>query len=197
MQDDDDTDREEISDDDSEDAGESTLSSDIEEDNFDNQQEVLHLDQARRDELIRTTRVPLPKKQNHANTVFARTSLPNLRRPAGTMAPPLLKRQKSTINILHKSDILPAQVLPLPKAGGDHDVPQPNASGDHNVPQHQKATFEVAKRFIKGIVLTKTPWPIICDEKYSMVDKAWQRAIEAQDRQWALAGAPVGTPSVC
>jgi len=93
MQDDDDTDREEISDDDSEDAAESTMSSDIEEDNLDNQQEVLHLDQARRDELIQTTRVPLPKKQNHANTVFACTSLPNLRRPAGAMAPPLLKRQ--------------------------------------------------------------------------------------------------------
>jgi hypothetical protein len=30
-----------------------------------------------------------------------------------------------------------------------------------------------------------------------MVDKAWKLAIEAQDRQRALAGAPVGTPSVC
>jgi len=30
-----------------------------------------------------------------------------------------------------------------------------------------------------------------------MVDKAWNLAIEAQDRQWALADAPVGTPSVC
>jgi len=69
--------------------------------------------------------------------------------------------------------------------------------GDHNVPQHQKATFEVAKRFMEAIVLTKTPWPIISDEKYSMVDEAWQIAIEAQDRQRALAGAPVGTPSVC
>jgi len=43
-QDDDHTDREEISDDDSEDAGESTLSSDIKEDDLDTQQEVLHLD---------------------------------------------------------------------------------------------------------------------------------------------------------
>jgi len=51
-QDSDDTDREEISDDDSEDTGESTLSSDIEEDDLDNQQEVLHLDQARRDKII-------------------------------------------------------------------------------------------------------------------------------------------------
>jgi hypothetical protein len=39
----------EISKDDSEDPGESTLSSNIEEDNLDNWQEVLHLDQACRD----------------------------------------------------------------------------------------------------------------------------------------------------
>jgi hypothetical protein len=30
-----------------------------------------------------------------------------------------------------------------------------------------------------------------------MVDEAWQLVIEAQDRQRALAGAPVGAPSVC
>jgi len=30
-----------------------------------------------------------------------------------------------------------------------------------------------------------------------MVDEAWKLAIEAQDRQRALAGAPVGAPSVC
>jgi len=30
-----------------------------------------------------------------------------------------------------------------------------------------------------------------------MVEEAWKLAIEAQDRQRALAGAPVGTPSVC
>jgi hypothetical protein len=112
------------------------------------------------------------------------------------MAPPLLKRQKSTINISRESDIV--QALPLPKAGGDHNMPQQKpGGGDHNVPQHQKATFEVAKRFMEAIVFTKTPWPIISDEKYSMVDEAWQLAIEAQDRQRALAGAPVGAPSVC
>ena len=60
-QDDDNTDREEISENDSEDIGKSILSSNIEEDNLDNQQEVLHLDQAHRDKIIRTTRVPLPK----------------------------------------------------------------------------------------------------------------------------------------
>jgi hypothetical protein len=30
-----------------------------------------------------------------------------------------------------------------------------------------------------------------------IVDEAWQLAIEAQDRQQQLAGAPVGDPSVC
>jgi hypothetical protein len=42
-----------------------------------------------------------------------------------------------------------------------------------------------------------THWPIISDETCSIVDKACQLAIEAQERQRALAGAPVGTPSVC
>jgi len=50
---------------------------------------------------------------------------------------------------------------------------------------------------MEAIVFTKTPWPIISDEKYSMVDEAWNLVIEAQDRQQAIAGAPVDTPSVC
>jgi len=80
-QDDDDTDWEEISEDDSEVLGELALSSVIEEDNLDNQQEVLHQDQAHRDKIIRTTSVPQPKKQNPADTVISRTSLLNLRHP--------------------------------------------------------------------------------------------------------------------
>ena len=169
----------------------------MEEDDLDNQPENLHLDQARRDKTIRTTRVPLPKTRSRADTVIARTSLPNLRHPAGAIAPPLLKHQKSTINILRESDVLPAQALPLPKTGGDQNVPQPKAGGDHNVPPRQQVTFEVAKQFMDAIIYTKTPWPIISDEKYSMVDKAWNLAIEAQHRLRALAGASVGTPSVC
>jgi hypothetical protein len=195
-QDDDDTDRK-LSKDECENIGESTLSSNIEEVDLDNQQEVLHLDQAHRDKSIRTTRVPLPKKLSRADSVIARNSLPNLQHPAGAIAPPLVKRPKSAINILHESDVIPAQALTLPNARGDQNVPQPKAGGDHNVPQHQKETFEVAKRFMEAIVLTKTPWPIISDEKYLMVDGTWTLAIEAQNRQWALAGAPVGTPSVC
>jgi len=164
---------------------------------LDNQQEVLHLDEARRDKIIRTTQVRQPKERNRADTVVPRTSLPNLQHPATAMAPPLLKRQKSTVNILRESEIVPSQALPLPKSGGDHTVPQPKAGGDHNVPQHQKATFEVAKLFMEAIVFTKTPWPIISDEKCTMVDEACQLAIDAHDRQRALAGATVGAPSVC
>jgi len=193
-QDDNDTNRE-ISDDDSEDPGKSTLSSDIEEDDLQTWQEVIPLDQTRCDRTLQTTRVPLPKKWNCANTVIARTSLPNLPHPARAIEPPLLKCQQSTINISHESEVV--QALLLPKAGGDHNVPQPMASGDQNVPQHHEATLEVVKWFMEAIICTKTPWQIISDEKYSMVDKAWQLAIEAQDRQPALAGAPVGAPSVC
>ena len=194
--DDNETDRE-ISNNESHDLGESTLSSDIEEDNLDNQQEVLHRDQACHDKTIRTTRVPPRKECSRAYTVIACTPLPNLRHPAGAIPPPLLKRQKSTINISRKSDIV--QALLLPKAGGDQNGPQqkPSGGGDHNVPQHQKGTFEVAKRFMEAIVFTKTPLPIISDEKYSMVQEARQLAIETEDRQRAFAGAPVGAPSVC
>jgi hypothetical protein len=114
--DDNDTQRE-ISENESEDLEESTLSFDIEEDNLENQQEVLQVDQACRDKTIRTTSDPPPKNQSRADTVIARTSLPNLRPPAGAMAPPLLKQPKSAINISRESDIV--QAIPLPKAGGD------------------------------------------------------------------------------
>jgi len=156
---DDDT-HQEISENESEDPGESTLSSDIEEDNLDNRQEVSHSDRARRDKTIGNTRVPLPKEQSRADTVIVLTSLPNLRHPARAIAPPLLKCLKSTINISRKSHAVPAQPLPLANAGGDQNVPQPKADGDRNVPKHQMATVEVAKRFMEAIVFTNTPWPI-------------------------------------
>jgi hypothetical protein len=97
-QDDDNTDRE-ISNDESDDPGQSTLSADIEEDDLDIRQEVLHLDQARRDQTIRTSRVPPPKKRSRADTVMARAPLPNLQHPAGAIAAPLLKQEKPVINI--------------------------------------------------------------------------------------------------
>jgi len=83
-QDDDDTDRK-ISKNKSEDPGESTLSSNIEEDNLNDQQDVLHSDQAHHYETIQTTRVPLPKQQSSADTVIACTALPNLRHLAGAI----------------------------------------------------------------------------------------------------------------
>jgi len=145
----------EIGNDESENTGESTLSSDIEDDYLDHQQEVLHLGQTHRDMSLYTTRVPLPKERSHADTVIARPLLPNSGNLPATMGPLLLKRQKSSLlNKLSKSDRAPsAQVLVLPnKSGGDQNSPPPKASSDHNIPQHQKATFEVVKWFMEAIV---------------------------------------------
>jgi hypothetical protein len=50
---------------------------------------------------------------------------------------------------------------------------------------------------MEAIVFTMTPCAIISNEKYSMVDEAWRLAIDAQDHQRALAGAPVGAAYVC
>jgi len=65
------------------------------------------------------------------------------------------------------------------------------------MPRLEKATFEVAKMFMEAIVFTMTPWPILSDDKYSMIGEDWKLAIDAKDFQHALAGAAVGTPSVC
>jgi len=81
------------------------------------------------------------------------------------------------------------------KSSRDQNISQPKASSDQNVPQHQTGTFDAAKRFMEAIVFTKNPWPIISDDKYSMVEDAWYLAIAAKDRQHALAGAPEGTPT--
>jgi len=149
---------------------------------------------------LHTTRVPLRKKWSCADTVNARPPLPNFRNLPAAMAPPLLKWQKSSLlNKLSESDCAPsARALVLPnKSSGDQCIPQPKASSDQNVPQPQQGTFEVAKRFMEAILFTMNSWPIISDDKYSMVEESWKLAIEAQDRQRALAGALVGTPSVC
>jgi hypothetical protein len=89
-QDDDDTDRD-ISENECEAAGVSTLSSDIKEENLFKQQEVIHLDQAPCDTTIRTTRVPLATKTHRTDTVIACTSLPNLGHAAGAIALPSFK----------------------------------------------------------------------------------------------------------
>jgi len=112
----------EISDDDSEDTGESTLLSDIEEDDLNHQQVVLHLGQVRWEKSLRTTRVPLRKKQSHADTVVAHPPLPKSQNLPAAMAPPLPKRQRSSfLNTLSESDrtaFTRALVLPN-KSSGD------------------------------------------------------------------------------
>jgi hypothetical protein len=130
----------EIGDDDSEDTGESTISSNIKEDGLDYQQDVLHLGQACRDKSFRTTIVPLQKKRSCADTVIARPQFPNSRNlPAAMAPPPLLKHQKSSLlNRLSESDRAPsARALVFPnKLRGDQNSPQPEASSDQSVPQH-------------------------------------------------------------
>jgi len=59
------------------------------------------------------------------------------------------------------------------------------------------ATLKVAKHFMEAITLQITSRPILSDEKYSMVVKAQKLAIEAPDHQWAFAGAPADTRSLC
>ena len=143
---DDDT-NQELSDDEREDLEKSTLSSDIEEDELDQQQQVLLLGQVRRDKSFRSTRVPLPTKRSYADTGISHPLLPNSRNPAGAMAPPLLKHQNATLlNKLSEADRAPStQALPLCMSSGDQNVPQPKASANQNVPQHQNATFVEAK----------------------------------------------------
>jgi len=75
-----------------EDTGETTLSSDIQEDDLDHQQQVLLLCRARRDKSSRTRMVPLPEKRSRADPVMARLVIPNPRKPPGSMVPPLFKR---------------------------------------------------------------------------------------------------------
>ena len=121
------------------------------------------------------------------DTIIAHPPRLTSQNPAGAITPPLLKRQKSSLfNTLSKSDYAPpTQALPLPYS-----------TQDQKVPQHQKATFEVAKWFIEHTIFTKSLGPLLFDEKY-LLEHASILAIEAQDRQWTLAGSPVGTQSAC
>ena len=112
----------EFGDDDCDDTGESTLLSDIKEDDLDHQQEVLQLCQARWDKSLCTTRVPLPKKLSRSNTVIARPLLPNSRNLPAATEPPLLKLHKSSLlNKLSETDRAPsARALVLSnKSRGD------------------------------------------------------------------------------
>jgi hypothetical protein len=111
----------------------------------------------------------------------------------------MLEPQNSALLIQSsESDCAPsAQALLHPKSSGGYQALQTKASADQNVSQHQKATFELAKWFMEQIVFMKTPWPLLSDDKYWMVEEAWRLDIEAQDRQRALPGASADTTSVC
>jgi hypothetical protein len=74
---DDNTDQE-ISNDESQDPAESTLSSDIEQDVMGIWQEILHLELAHREKTIQSTMVPLPTTRSRANTIIACTTHSNL-----------------------------------------------------------------------------------------------------------------------
>jgi hypothetical protein len=129
----------EISDEDSEDTGEYTLIFDIQEDDLDHQQEVLHVCLARQDNSLGATRVPLPTKRNRADTVIVRPLHPISGNLPTAMTPPLFKRQRSSLpNKLSVSYCTPStRALVLPnKSSGDQNSPQPKASSDQNIPQH-------------------------------------------------------------
>jgi len=87
----------EIDEEESEDPGESTSSSNTEDVNLHHEQEVLPRGHARRDKLLRATSVAQPRKRSDADSVIAHPPLPNSRNPAGALAPPLLKPQNSTL----------------------------------------------------------------------------------------------------
>ena len=80
---------------------------------------------------------------------------------------------------------------------GDENVPQPITSCNQNAVQPIRASFEALERVIQEYGFTWNLWPLLSDSLYSMVDKALLLAIEAQDHQWSVAAASVGTPSLC
>jgi len=147
----------EFSNDASKDPRDPTSLSNIKEVDLDHHQEVLHLGQVCLDKSVWNTRVPLPKQRSHTDAAIAHLLLPNSQISASAIASPLFKHQKSTLtNKLSKSDDAPSTlILPLHKSSVDQNVPQPKASADSNVAQHQKATFEVVKRFMWVIVFKK------------------------------------------
>jgi len=84
----DNTEQEEICINYSEDFGDSTLLSNIEEDDLVNMQDVIYPDHTHHNMASRTLKYPLPKTQSSANTVIALTLLPDLQHPAWAEALP-------------------------------------------------------------------------------------------------------------
>ena len=143
-QNDDNTDRE-ISENESEDPGESTLSSDIKQDDFGqpaggpiSRPGALRYNNMNNKGSSTKGTEPCGHCHCHHFTCKSATFGWGHRTTIAQVA-------KSTIDILCESDVVPAQAIPLLKAGGAQRVPQPEASRDHNVYQHQMVTVEVAK----------------------------------------------------
>lgn len=59
------------------------------------------------------------------------------------------------------------------------------------------AMVVVEKMMMDAIVFMTTPWPIVSDDMYTMVQDSRNQAIDAQDHQWARASTSLGTQSVC
>jgi hypothetical protein len=115
------------------------------------------------------------------------------------MAPPLLKCHKwALLNTSSKSDRAPSpQVLLQFKSSGNQDVPHSKSSADPHIAEHQKATVEIATRFIEAIVFMQTPGAILFNDMYAMLDEGWELAIATQNHQRVVAGAPVNAPLEC
>jgi len=94
---------------------------------------------------VSSPRVPLPNTWRSADFVIAHPQLPNLQNRTAALVPPLLNRQQSTLNIVCNADLVPTQILPLPKDIGNWQDSQLMVSADYNIPQLHRATVEAAK----------------------------------------------------
>jgi len=151
------------------------------------------------DKSLLTTNVPLPNTWHCADTVIELTLLSHSRNPAGAMAPPLLKWQKSTF--LHKLSVsdhtLSTQALPLYKSSGDQECSTTQGQCRSESSAIPKGYFCGSEKVHGGNRKQEDSlFNFICNI-YLMVKKAWKLAIEGQNSQWALAGPGVGMPSVC
>jgi len=126
LEQDDDTDQE-ITNGDGKDRRKTTGSSKIEEDDLDHQLEVLLLIQACQDKSLLASTIPQQNIPSCADILIARPLQINAGNPAGAIAWPLVKHQKSTLfNLLSMSDCTPStQVLLQPKTSGVQILPQP------------------------------------------------------------------------
>jgi len=160
---------------------------------------MLILWQECRSKSLYTPKVQVPKKQSHADTVITCPLLANSWNPAVAIVLPQLKHQKTTLlNKLTRCDYAaPAIVCPLPKCSRDWKIEQCKASGIQFISTYKMATVQIAYRLMKAIVFTKTPWPILSNEKCTMVAEACKLAFEAHNHQCPFPATPVCVPFPC